>query len=375
MKIIKDGEPRVIMSNPHSRHSYFGWPTVAKLNNGRLAVVASGFRLRHICPFGKTVISYSENEGETYTLPAPVIDTVLDDRDGGIMTFGKSGVIVTSFNNAIEMQKAYATNFKSVSSHMAGGNDKSDYDMGYLNLITSEEEQKYLGSTFRISLDNGVTFGPIHKSPVTSPHGPVELKDGSILWVGRVFNPMDRQTGEDRIEAHRIDEDGHMEFVGAIDNVEDSTPSPLSCEPHTVVLDNGRLLTHIRVQRSSKDGERLFTTYQSESDDNGKTWTKPHPILSPMGGAPSHILKTKSGLLVATYGYREVPYGVKAMFSSDNGETWNTDYDIVINEFSGDIGYPSTVELSDGSFLTVYYAHQAPDDSAVILQQKWRLEQ
>ena len=90
MKIVRIGEPKIIMSNPESRHDYFAWPTAARLKNNKIAVVASGFRLRHVCPFGKTVISYSEDEGETYTLPAPVIDTVLDDRDGGIMTFGEA---------------------------------------------------------------------------------------------------------------------------------------------------------------------------------------------------------------------------------------------------------------------------------------------
>ena len=89
MKIIRIGEPKIIMNNPYSLHNYFGWPTVARLQNGKLAVVASGFRLEHVCPFGKAVISYSEDEGEHYTAPAPVIDTVLDDRDGGILAFGE----------------------------------------------------------------------------------------------------------------------------------------------------------------------------------------------------------------------------------------------------------------------------------------------
>ena len=102
MKIVRMGEPQTVMSNPESRHNYFGWPSIARLQNGKIAVVASGFRLRHICPFGKTVISYSEDDGETYTAPAPVIDTVLDDRDGGIVPFGEKGVIVTSFNNSVE---------------------------------------------------------------------------------------------------------------------------------------------------------------------------------------------------------------------------------------------------------------------------------
>ena len=67
-------------------------------------MVASGFRLRHLCPFGKAVIAYSEDAGETYTQPAPVIDTVLDDRDSGIVPFGEKQVIVTSFNNTVEDQ-------------------------------------------------------------------------------------------------------------------------------------------------------------------------------------------------------------------------------------------------------------------------------
>ena len=87
MKVILDGTPQVIMSNPASRHNYFAWPSVARLQNGRIAVVASGFRLVHVCPFGKAVISYSEDEGRTYTFPAPVIDTPLDDRDAGILAF------------------------------------------------------------------------------------------------------------------------------------------------------------------------------------------------------------------------------------------------------------------------------------------------
>jgi hypothetical protein len=145
MKIMTHGEPQIIMSNPSSHHSYFGWPTAAKLQNGKIAVVASGFRRRHICPFGKTVISYSEDEGKTYTRPAPVIDTTLDDRDGGIVAFGESGVIVTSFNNHVDFQKSlpYA----------------DAYDHAYLDTVTNEEDARDIGATFVFSSDFGVTFG------------------------------------------------------------------------------------------------------------------------------------------------------------------------------------------------------------------------
>ena len=75
------------MQNPDSHHNYFAWPTAARLQNGKIAVVASGFRMAHLCPFGKLVIAYSDDEGESYTAPGVIMDTPLDDRDGGV-TFG-----------------------------------------------------------------------------------------------------------------------------------------------------------------------------------------------------------------------------------------------------------------------------------------------
>ena len=98
MKINVVKSARVIVENPRGRNNYFGWPTCARLKNGDIAVASSGFRIGHIDPFGKTCLSISHNEGETYSLPTPIMDTVLDDRDGGVCAFGKSGLIVTTFN-------------------------------------------------------------------------------------------------------------------------------------------------------------------------------------------------------------------------------------------------------------------------------------
>ena len=375
MKIIRIGEPRVIMSNPESHHDYFGWPTAVRLKNNKIAVVASGFRLRHVCPFGKTVISYSEDEGETYTLPAPVIDTVLDDRDGGIMTFGERGVIVTSFNNTVNFQREQIPSTSSITRHMREVNNKSSYDLAYLDTISEEEEEAALGASFRMSFDHGVTFGERFKSPITSPHGPIELPDGTILWVGRTFSAENKhRVNVDRIEAHRVNLDGSMEFLGAVEDIVDNGEIALSCEPHAIPLDDGSILAHIRVQ--SKTEDPLFTIYQSRSTDGGKTWSKPRMLLSRLGGSPPHILKTSTGLLVCTYGHRKEPYGIRAMISSDGGESWETDLDIcAVSAPTGDLGYPSTVELSDGSFITVYYAHQKLGDSALIMQQRWRIEE
>ena len=355
MKIFKLGAASVVMSDPNGPRPYFGWPTATRLQDGRIAVVASGFRLRHVCPFGKTVISYSTDEGKTYTAPIPVIDTVLDDRDGGIVAYGEQSVIVTSFNNSVAFQRAQPT--------------ADDESLAYLDTVTPEAEAAALGVGFRLSHDGGATFGPIYKSPVGSPHGPLALPDGTLLWVGRVFSPADAKVeGVDRIEAHRIHRDGTTEYVGKIENVTVDGIEPLSCEPHAILLEGGRILVHIRICASG-----IFTIYQAVSVDGGRTWSKPRPIMDRTEGAPPHLFRHSSGLLLCTYGHRKAPYGVRVMFSRDEGETWDVGYELY-EGVSADLGYPSTVELSDGSLLTVFYAKEHRDGPAIIMQQKWRFE-
>ncbi len=348
MNIRLIGTPKVIMSNPMSKHNYFGWPTVALLQDGKIAVGASGFRLEHVCPFGKAVIAYSYDQGETYTLPAPVIDTPLDDRDAGISTFGEKGVIFTSFNNTAQMQRDY--------------NKENEYVQRYLDTITEEDEEKYLGSNFRISYDCGVTFGKLIPSPVTSPHGPTELRNGTVLWVGNNFNNC--EAGLEVVSLNT--ENGETEYIGKI-TIDDK--KVFLNEPHMIELPDGKLICHIR-----GEGENLFTVYQSVSEDRGKTWSYPEMILDETGGAPPHLILHSSGALISTYGRRKYPYGIMAMISYDSGKTWEKDirlYESTLDE--DDLGYPTTIELRDGTLLTTFYAPAAEDRHCEIFQQKWRL--
>lgn len=350
MNIRLIGKPKTIMSNPDSHHGYFAWPTVALLQDGRIAVGASGFRVEHVCPFGKAVIAFSSDNGETYSLPAPVIDTPLDDRDTGICTFGESGVIVTSFNNSAEMQRGY--------------NVGNKYVQSYIDTITKEDEEKYLGATFRISHDCCKTFGDICISPVTSPHGPTELKDGTVLWAGTNFHNY-----ESGIEVVRLDtQTGKTEFVGKITTDEEKV---ILAEPHLLELSDGTLICQIRGEGG--EDEELFTIYQSFSYDKGKTWTKPEMILEETQGAPPHLIELDSGILLSTYSRRKQPYGIMAMFSRDSGKSWEKDIRLYENTGSDDIGYPSTIQFSDSTLLTVFYARDSEEEPAKIVQQKWEI--
>ncbi|MBQ3087996.1 MAG: exo-alpha-sialidase [Clostridia bacterium] len=360
MKIKTIGSHKTILSNPQSKHGYFGWPTVTILKNGKIAVGASGYRIGHVCPFGKAVLAISENEGESYTHPFPVIDTVLDDRDVGLCPFGKSGLMLTSFNNTRQMQREHCADEP---------DEKRNYILSYLETISDEEEKEAIGSTFRFSFDNGVTFGPIYKSPVTSPHGPIELSDGSLFWIGSVYRDDDAFSEEDvYLAAYQIDTDGRMTYLGRVDDTYENGEKLYANEPYAVELPNGDILCHFRV-------EQTFTVYQTVSADKGKTWSKPVRVLPDFGGAPVHLLQHSSGVLIAAYGYRQAPYEIRIMFSKDNGNTWDKDHTLYVNGISGDLGYPATVELKDGSLLTVFYAKAEENGPCVIMQQKWTLEE
>lgn len=351
MKISLIGNRKIIMSNPDGKHRYFGWPTVTRLRDGLIAVGASGYRVEHVCPFGKGVIAFSADEGETYTDPIPVIDTVLDDRDVGLTPFGKSGLIATSFNNTTEFQRYNMP--------------QTEECFDYINSVAPEDEAQALGVTFRISNDNCKTFGKIHKSPVTSPHGPCVLSDGTVLWVGSVYG----KTGD--IEAYTIDtESGKMTFRSSVSRKEESGLE--LDEPYAIQLPSGRIICHFRVE-DCENG--IFTLYQSYSDDDGFSWSEPKQIIRNDSGAPAHLLLHSSGLLISVFSRRAMPYGIRAVFSSDGGESWSEEHIIYENTCSDDLGYPSTVELPDGSLITAFYAVEGTEDSpAVIMQQKWTIE-
>jgi Neuraminidase (sialidase) len=93
----------------------------------------------------------------------------------------------------------------------------------------------------------------------------------------------------------------------------------------------------------------------SFSKDQGKTWSK--PVKTKLKGYPQHLLQLKDGRILATYGYRYQPFGIRASISKDGGKTWDLDNEIVIRSggINCDLGYPVSIEMEDGKILSVYY--------------------
>ena len=97
--------------------------------------------------------------------------------------------------------------------------------------------------------------------------------------------------------------------------------------------------------------------FQAFSTDDGWTWQglKRTPIY----GHPSQLIELRSGRILCTYGYRHEPMGMRAVFSDDQGETWDMDHTVVIRDdgMDMDLGYSASIHLEDDRILSTYYRH------------------
>ena len=84
------------------------------------------------------------------------------------------------------------------------------------------------------------------------------------------------------------------------------------------------------------------------------TWSE--ALRTAIWGYPVDLTKLRDGRILCSFGYRRDPKGIRAVLSSDGGVTWDTDNTYVLRDDGvGDLGYPGSVQLPDGSILTVYY--------------------
>jgi hypothetical protein len=130
---------------------------------------------------------------------------------------------------------------------------------------------------------------------------------------------------------------------------------------------NGHLIVHIRNHNAENKNETL----QTVSTDGGKTWSRPAPIG--VWGLPSHLLRMGNGNLVMTYGYRRQPFGNQARVSFNHGRTWSAPVAVSADGLNGDLGYPSTVEVTPGELFTLWYEVAQPGAAAILRTARYRL--
>lgn len=127
--------------------------------------------------------------------------------------------------------------------------------------------------------------------------------------------------------------------------------------PSGVWLPNGRMIAAVRCQMQ-KHGYSFWSEVYA-SDDGGRTWR----FLSRVNdlGAPCHLLLLKDGRVLATYGYRSIPFGIRARISTDGGTAWGPEIILRDDGKSWDLGYPKTVQLDSGELMSFYYFNDRSD--------------
>ncbi|MEP0843801.1 MAG: exo-alpha-sialidase [Phycisphaerae bacterium] len=110
------------------------------------------------------------------------------------------------------------------------------------------------------------------------------------------------------------------------------------------------------LMRTANAEDHLYVT---RSSDDGLTWSAPQ--RSPIIGHPADVDLLPDGRLLAVYGYRHAPFGVRACLSTDHGRTWDLSREIILTAGGqhGDLGYPSACLTGDGHVLVVWYMNAA----------------
>ena len=145
-------------------------PVLQKPTSGELLVVFSGNRDAHVCPFGITQMVRSTDNGETWTDPETINNTPLDDRDAGILETRKGTLLVNWFTSlAFDTKKFY---------------DRNPSWKRHAGKLGDETKKYWIGNWTRRSINGGLSWEEPVKQIVSAPHGPIELSDGRLLYVG-----------------------------------------------------------------------------------------------------------------------------------------------------------------------------------------------
>ena len=330
---------RIIYKNPHA---YCAWPDIKILADGDWVIAFCEAMRRpqitHTDPTLMNVLIRSTDGGQTWDAYPQVIagyDFAGMD-DPGMTQLSTGEVLVNTARNT------------------AAPRDLAERDPAYADFTLRSDFPwassfpKAEGTYVHRSMDGGRTWpetARVDVTPFTSGYTLrpiVELADGTLLLA--CYDESQVPCPSFVVPSH----DRGRTWTGA--RMLASHPEIGFFEPAIHALPGGRVLALLRTH---EEGD--YHLYQSHSDDGGETWSEPQP--TPMRGLPPHFLHLRDGRLLCVYGCRWAPFGIRGCLSYDEGETWDIDNELILRDDfpNGDLGYPTSAQLDDGSIFTAYY--------------------
>ena len=153
------------------------------------------------------------------------------------------------------------------------------------------------------------------------------------------------------------------------------TPEPpkfgYSIMPATVRVNKRELVTIIRRADRLEGEQKVWWIDCWKSYDNGKSWDLKHTPFAANEGNPASLTKLPDGRIVAAYGFRGDPPGLRARITTDNGETWGEEIILRDDAALWDLGYPRTVLRPDGKLVTAYYYNDPGQKERYIAATIW----
>ena len=298
------------------------FPVAISLKNGDvLAVIRGG--AAHVGVKGRLDLIRSSDRGKTWSAPWTAIDEQFDDRNPAMGQL-KDGTIVLAYV-------------------IASGYDATGLRFG------KREERIFDGVYLIFSKDNGKTWSKPVRDPaihqfytgkgLVSPYGKmVQLRDGTLL-MAVYFEFFDDRHNQSYLFRSK---DGGKTWGEPVMMGEHANETGL------VLLRDGRVLAALR----SEKGAYISIT---ESADQGRTWSKAIQLTAD-SEHPADLIQLRDGRVLMVFGERNAPRGVHALISRD-GRSWDKTKHIVLADDApnGDCGYPSSVEVSKGKVVTLYY--------------------
>ncbi len=253
-----------------------------------------------------------------------------------------------------------------------------------------ERLKRQTGYALVRSEDDGETWSdpiPVNTSPVIeSGLGPysvggsgaghiIELSDGGLLMpLHGNLEPNAMMTAETtRCFLLRSDDGGYnWEYWATV--AYDSAGIISFIEPGMARLNDGKLVCLMRTFHKPRSRtDNMWFTY---SENDGITWSPPQ--RTGLWGFPADVIQLQDGRVLAVYGYRRDPWGVRGCVSED-GLTWDIENEFVIREGGAafppgyergkkiieqvvygqywHIGYPTVTQLDDGTIIAAYHEY------------------
>jgi disulfide oxidoreductase YuzD len=224
------------------------------------------------------------------------------------------------------------------------------------------------GDRFNVSYDKGKTWG----IPYTYPDF---NKDFDSHSARTDYLVIDEKTCRIFIASQYVGEKGWAQDMAYMIETRDGgktldfinwiaeTDSVRSVMPSTIKISNDHMITALRRRYNTPKEVNHSLRYNwidvYETTDGGRSWQFLNKIADTddgrRNGNPPALVRLNDGTLVVAYGYRGIPYSIRARTSTDTGKSWSKEIIIREDAIKWDIGYVRMVTRPDDKVVLVYY--------------------